>query len=99
MKRAAAALGSAVVLVAGCGGSSGGAHTYKTATQIVEALDAGGMTIECDSPDSGPRSAVVSGAISENQCYLGGGTSVSFLIDVFPGSVSKAKLMRPSVSP
>ena len=87
------------LLTAGCGGGGGShAHSYHTATQVVEALDRGGMTLQCDSGDSGPGSAVVHGAISENMCYLPGSNSVSFLIDVFPGSVSKAKLLANSVS-
>lgn len=84
------------LLATGCG--DGGAHKYGTATQVAEALDSGGMTLQCDSADSGPGSAVVHGAISENMCYLPGSDSVSFLIDVFPDSVSKAKLLANSVS-
>jgi hypothetical protein len=85
------------ILGAGCG-SGNSAHKYDTATQLAEALDSGGMTLQCDSADSGPGSAVVHGAISENMCYLPGSDSVSFLIDVFPGPVSKATLMANSVS-
>jgi hypothetical protein len=88
----------AAIMAAGCGSSSNGAHKYGTATQLAEALDSGGMTLQCGSADSGLGSAVVHGAISENMCYLPGSDSVSFLIDVFPGPVSKAKLMANSVS-
>jgi hypothetical protein len=84
------------LLLAACGSS--GAKTYKTATEVVEALGAGGMTLQCPNADSPAGQTVVHGAISENMCYLGSGNSVSYLIDVFRGTVSKSKLIANSVS-
>jgi hypothetical protein len=92
----AAALAVLALLLAACGSS--GAKTYKTATEVVEALGAGGMTLQCPNADSPAGQTVVHGAISENMCYLGSGNSVSYLIDVFPGTVSKSKLIANSVS-
>jgi hypothetical protein len=97
VKRAAAVTVLAVLLTA-CGSSSSGGQTYKTATQVIEALNTGGMNIQCDSPDSPAGQTVVRGAMSENQCNLASNSSETFFVDVFPGTVSKSKLLANSVS-
>jgi len=101
MKRGAF-LAALAMLVAGCSSwplASAGGHTYKTATQVFEAMDLGGMTIQCPNPDSPADTAAVKGAISENKCCLANtNNTVTFLVDVFPGKVSRSELIHNSVS-
>lgn len=79
---------------AGCGGSSGtvAASRYSSARQVIAALDHGGL------PCTGPSYAtpVVPGASSEASCNLS--ASENPLIDVFPGTVTTAAVLRNSVS-
>jgi hypothetical protein len=84
---AAFALGAA-----GCGAGAVTAARYSSAQQVIAALDHGGMRCTGGS-DNTP---VVSGATSESSCNLS--ASDSPLIDVFPGTVTTAMVLRNSIS-
>jgi len=72
--------------------SVGGTPWYSSARQVVATLNRGGL------PCTGARydTPVVSGATSETLCNLS--SSERTLIDVFRGNVSKAMVLRNSVS-
>jgi hypothetical protein len=90
---APAALTAALVLAA-CGGgtTTATAARYSSASQVVAALKHDGLA--CTGGDN--NTPVVSGATSETLCNLT--SSATALIDVFPGTVSTATVLRNSVS-
>ena len=79
--------------LAGCGGSAPAAVRYSSARQVIAVLDHRGLRCGGASYSSPP---VVHGATSEASCSFK--TSTSQLIDVFPGSVTTATVLRNSVS-
>ena len=79
--------------LAGCGGSVPATVRYSSARQVIAALDHLGLRCGGASYSSTP---VVHGATSEASCSFKASTSQ--LIDVFPGSVTTATVLRNSVS-
>jgi hypothetical protein len=81
--------------LAACGGGQGttaATPRYSSARQVIAVLAHGGLP--CTGASYG--TPVVSGATSEASCSFG--TSANQLIDVFPGTVTTAMVLRNSVS-
>jgi hypothetical protein len=98
MKRSLASLALVLAVVtlaglAGCGSSVPAAARYSSAEQVVAALDHGGLRCGGASYSTPP---VVHGAVSEASCSFG--SMASQLIDVFPGTVTVAMVLRNSMS-
>lgn len=91
-----------IAVVAGCGGNAGGSNSssspaasatrYSSAAQVVAALKHDQMPCTGGSYDT----PVVQGATSETQCNFD--SNDLGLIDVFPGTVSTATVLKNSVS-
>jgi hypothetical protein len=87
-------LALAVLALTGCGSGAVTAARYSSARQVIAAL--GDAELRCTGASySDPP--VVSGASSEASCYRGG-LGTEFFIDVFPGTVTTAKVLRNSAS-
>lgn len=87
--------GSAILLVVtGCSGGGPTAARYSSANQVIAALGHGGL--RCTGVQETPGTPVVAGATSEASCSFG--ASPNQLIDVFPDTVTTAKVLHNSVS-
>jgi hypothetical protein len=83
-----------VFVLSACGAGAVTSGRVSSARQVVATLDRAGLRCTGASYSNPPG---VSGATSEVACYRNGGNT-EFFIDVFPGTVTTATVLRDSVS-